>query len=78
MKDYRLSEVKEICKKYHLIYCNGCPFAECKDHSIHCKFKDAEIPYKWEIESKTPKYRDAQKTLLKEYLNKAKLIAERL
>lgn len=52
MKDYRLSEIRDICSK-HIIKeghdnCKFCPFVD--DHG-DCPFFDyKEVPFKWEID----------------------------
>ena len=79
MKDYRLSEIKRDCIKNNGD-CRNCRFGEhilYTNNDILIRCMRVGSPINWEIDEGT-EYRDAQKTLLKEYLDKAKLIAERL
>lgn len=44
MKDYKLSEVRNICKKYADKDCIDCPIYD------FCSYEIAEPPYEWKIE----------------------------
>lgn len=46
MKDYKLSEIKELCIKFRKEYCSHCPFEKllnCEDTS--------KCPSTWDIEN---------------------------
>lgn len=58
MKDYKLSEIKEICNKKHIYNdCDGCPFY-CEEDYSFCRIKsNNDFPFDWQIEQ------DEQKTM---------------
>lgn len=51
MKDYKLSEVKEICEK-QIVSCNGCKLLNVKGL---CSIMDVLNPEGWEIDKEQPK-----------------------
>lgn len=48
MKDYTLSEVKEMCKKHHNGKCSSCTFHENDEEVLACKF--VVSPLAWGID----------------------------
>lgn len=51
MKDYKLSEIRDFCKKYfNRGKCDGCPLATKKWFGMTCMLNDGALPAWWEEE----------------------------
>lgn len=64
MKDYKLSELKAICKKYTDKDCNGCPMFDW------CEIMAQYEPSSWDIDELKPKYKKGDTVYMIEWVGK--------